>query len=223
LEGVAVFKNRLSKYLKQIFEDPHRADNPVLDRLESIIEDKRTRLENENAKLKKQITELPKKGGLKTIYGEEESIDKRIERVFKVLGAEKEYSGEFYRETPQGNKQIKLPISQGNFNLFITKEGDSLLNLMYVSVVESGINIKTELSDVRVLMQLASKGQGVECNFIIVTNDDLSSKVAAIQKDFAHMKTFLNLDDRDLFELEVWDKNTLLVQEEQLGIKVNMQ
>lgn len=222
LQGAAVFTKRLTKYLKQIFQEPHRSDNPVLDRLHSIIEEKTLRLENENIELKKQITTLLTKGVPEAKSNVEEPAQKRAERILKIFDARRDYTGTFYREMKEGKEWYHLPPNEGNFDLFIAFDGETVSDYIYVSIREHMSDLERELADVRVLLNLCSTGQGVECQFIIVTNDDLSKQTGKAVLAFKKMKMFLKPADRELFSLEIWDKNGLLKKERELGIKIDL-
>jgi hypothetical protein len=228
LSGAAAFSSRLSNFLKQIFEDQHRSDNPVLDRLQSIIEGKTVRLENDNAELKRQISNLLKKGVPEANSNSEESVQKRVDRVLKVMGAERNLTGEFYREAEEGgDEEFELPTDEGNFRLYTILEEDTGLyeyysDYIFVSVPSESTTVERELADIRVLMGLCSKGQDVECQFIIATNEDLSQKVKQITKAFDKMKMYLKPDQRNNFTLELWDKNGLQAKEIELGIRIDL-
>jgi transcriptional regulator with XRE-family HTH domain len=55
-EGAIKFSERLSKYLKQIFDDPDQSDSPVLDRLPNRIGSNINSLEKGLAELKEQVS-----------------------------------------------------------------------------------------------------------------------------------------------------------------------
>lgn len=223
LSGAATFSKRLTNYLKQIFDEPHRADNPVLDRLQSIIEEKTIQLETENTELKKQVSNLLKKGvPEETKSSDEEPVERRMDRILKVLGAERSILGVFYRDIKEGQERYELPTREGSFNLYAISDGTYISDYWYVAMHEQIHNLEKELADIRVLMGLCSQGQGVECNFAIVTNEDISKKIHLVKKAFNKMKAFLKPDERELFNLDVWDKTGLLAKEKELGIKIDL-
>jgi hypothetical protein len=225
LEGASVFTNRLTNFLKQIFAEPHRPDNPVLDRLQSIIEQKTVQLEQENIELKKQLSSFFKRGEgePKATPVQEETVEFRMERILKLHNAERTYSGSFTRGEGRQKQAIKFPNSMGNFQLYAPfKRADVILDLWYVSVVENDVNFERQLADIRVITEQCSQGQDMPCKFIIATSDDLTGKVSRIRKAFTKIKSFVNVEARGLFTLEIWDKKGLLQKEKELGIKVDI-
>ncbi len=224
LQGAALFAKRLAKYLKQIFEEPHRPDNPVLDRLQSIIEERTLQLQNENVELKKQITNILKKGVPEAQADREEPVEKRVDRIFKILEAVREFVGVFEREVGDEEDNYQLPTNEGNFSLYVIWDEDKeyISEYLYICVDENISDLERVLADVRVLLKGCSQGQGVECQFIIATNSDLSGQKAKAKKAFDKMKMLLKASDRKLFSLEIWDKDGLLAKEKELGIKVDL-
>lgn len=233
-KGVTLFQERLSNYLKEIFDDPHRPDNPVLDRLESVVEQRTIELERENAELKEQISNILKKGAPVQKPTTAETVSERVVRILNLKNADKKSSpgiksAEFMRTIGEKKKSYQLPAQQGNFNLYFllggkTKEGGSyhINEYWYVSIIEHGVDWARQLADVRVLMENCSKEQKVECLFVIATNDDLSSESDSINAAFQKMKTFIKEDARRLFDLAIWDRQGLLEKEKELGIRIDM-
>lgn len=227
-KGASLFQERLSKYLVEIFTEPHRPDNPVLDRLGSILEQRTMGLEKENAELRNQLDLILKEG--KTVRKAEgvENVSNRMKRILTLKNAEKQgrfsldSDGSFSTGEGEKKKVHKLPTEQGNFNLYFLKSGNYIVGFWYVLIKESRIDYEKELADIRVLMEGCSKGQDAKCIFIIATNEDLSSQSESIHKAFNKMKTFIDEKSRRFFSLEIWDKQGLLQKEKELGIKVDI-
>ena len=98
-KGAAEFANRLKKYLSEMYKEPERPDNPVLDRIGSIFENKIALLESENQQLKNEITSILKKGPpKKKKISTQASAQKRVQRITKLMNAEIQVlSGTFTR------------------------------------------------------------------------------------------------------------------------------
>lgn len=227
-KGAALFKKRLSSYLKEIYDEPNRPDNPVLDRLGSLIETRVEELKAENISLKAQIANILQKGIPAPKPSGIESVTTRIQRIFKLENAVEQdgifSSGSFQRTVNGEKKTIQLDIAQGNFNLYFlkTREGP-IYDFWYVSVIEGRVNIEKELADIRVLMEDCYL-KDTKCTFIIATNDDLSSQAESIRKAFDTIKTFVDMDVKaqKRYNLKIWDKQGLLLTEKELGIKIEI-
>ncbi|MCL5807480.1 MAG: hypothetical protein M1418_02805 [Deltaproteobacteria bacterium] len=217
-KGAANFSARLKKYLGEMQKDPGRADNPVLDRIGSIFENRIATLEAEKQQLKKDLSTVLQKGAPKEKKSDGPSVTKRIERITKLVGAEREYSGGFKR----GDKDYILPYKQGNFDLYFVQEGSKIKEFWYLSAHHGSFNHKDDLADVRVLMQNCINQGGTRCKFIIATNDDLSGLRKEIMAILHKMKSKLSADHRSLFDLEIWDDSGLLEVEKDLGLKVDL-
>jgi len=229
-KGAKTFGDRLSKYLEDIFENPRRPDNPVLDRLGSIIDRRTSELVKEASDLKAQLSSVLKKGRAKEVSVGAEHVQDRLDRIFKLKNAimQAEYyrftgqDGTFTRGVGEGKREYKLPTERRNFVLYFLREDQTIRDSWYVSAVETNVNIHKEMADVRILMEGCSQGQNMACKFIIATNEDLTSRRESISKAFAKMKTFLKQDAQSLFNLEIWDSDALTEKEKELGIRVEI-
>jgi len=224
-KGATMFTKRLSNYLKEIFDEPNRADNPVLDRLSSILETQTKDLRTENASLKTKITQMLKEGAPTPKVGDVESVTMRMERIFKLTSAVEQdgiYNrGSFGSKVNDERVTIQLDMRQGNFKLYFRKIKNEIFGFWYVSIVETTVNIERELADIRVLME-DCYGKDVQCTFIIATNSDLSSQVELTRKKFEKMETIVGVEEGKRYQLEIWDKERLLIKEKELGIKIEI-
>lgn len=209
LEGPHKFKEELSEYLEEIFQDPNRLDNPVLDNLGTIKENLISKLESENVKLRKEIKK--KDPNLLKIDEEisEENIHTRLDRIFKIEKIKRSYISLTYDY---------LINEQGNFHSY---EDDR--KWFYIAKCGNDYkkeNYRRDISDIRVLMDMASEltiNPHVTC--VIATNADLSNEKKNIYNLFNKSKTFVKEEARDFFKLEIWDKNVILKKERELGIR----
>lgn len=225
--GAAEFAERLKAFLQEIFKNPDRPDNPVLDRVSPMIENRIANLQQENEELKSQITFFLRKGTEKQpTTPKREDVRKRIERILKMKRAEFQlpYTGGSFKI---GSKLFRLPVTQGNFQLYFllgkTNEGkDTIDDYWYLSVHTGDFDPKEDLADIRVLMEQASQGQNVHCNFIVATGKDLSNQEDAINSAFEKMKKKLPEPSRKLFSILIWDDCGLAEVEKNLGLKVEL-
>lgn len=125
-KGASEFGTKLVKYLDEISAEPTRSDNPVLDRLPSILETRTSELTNENRELKEKIETILKKGAPVVKYGKQESVGTRVQRIFKLMGAEnrvhKVSGGRFTRKKGKARIVYVLPEQQGNFELYFLRQ-----------------------------------------------------------------------------------------------------
>lgn len=218
-KGAANFSVRLMKYLGEMQKEPERPDNPVLDRIGSIFENRVATLEAEKQQLKNDLTTVLQKGIPKEKKASQASVQIRLDRITKLVGAEHQIlDGSFTR----GDKHYRLRSDQGNFDLHFVQEGKSIKEFWYLSAHTKEFNYQDELADVRVLMQNCVNQGSIACKFIIATNDDLSHLRKEIMAMFHKMKMKLPAEYRGSFTLEIWDDSGLLEVEKELGLKIEM-
>lgn len=219
-KGAADFAGRLKTYLAEMSTDPERPDNPVLDRIGSILENRAATLEAEKQQLKDQLSAVLRKGASQQRKAVDASVVKRVTRVTNLVGAKHQaFGGHFSR----GDKRYTLPSDQGNFKLYFVKDGNSIKEFWYLSTHTGEFDHEDELADVRVLMQRCVSQGGGAGKFIVATNDDLSSSIRKnMLAMFGKMKAMLPTEHRGKFELEIWDDSGLLRVEKELGLKVEL-
>jgi hypothetical protein len=226
-KGSKEFKDRLSNYLKEIFDEPNRSDNPVLDRLGSIIETKTHLLEEELSLLKEELNNILRKGMKGKSTQKEENVFTRMARIFELRNADKQASlsdGQVIFEEKGKEKTVYLRKQQGDFNLYFVMRPDGNIDeYWYVSMISGVVNLGKQLSDIRVLMnKCLDKLEIEQFKFIIATNEDLSKEKQSTQKAFNKILTFIPAKHRSRFVLELWDSKGLLEQEKALGLKVDI-
>jgi hypothetical protein len=218
-KGAADFSARLKKFLLEMRKEPERPDNPVLDRIGSIFEKRVATLEAEKQQLKNDLSSVLQKGVPKQKKSSVASVNTRINRITKLIGAEHQiFDGNFSR----GDEHYTLPSEQGNFDLYFVQEGKSIKEFWYLSAHSGSFDHKDDLSDLRVLMQNCVNQGGSACKFIIATNDDLSNLRKEIVAMFSKMKAKLPKEHRGSFDLEIWDDSGLFEVEKELGLKVEI-
>ncbi len=225
-KGVNAFKKKLKEYLDAMSRNPERSDNPVLDKLESIVGATVEELQNENAELKKRIDNLQKgKRSSKLVTSPERSknLDERVDRIFKLLNAERQiFEGSFLREKDDGKKEsFKQLAEQGNFHLYYVMNDDGNIHYaIYLSQHTDKFNTEEAFADIRVLLERNSSGQNMRTKFIIATNQDLSKEKKKLVEKFKKMLNFIPKNQRQFFSLELWDNKGLLRQERSSGLKL---
>ena len=222
--GAANFKEQVQKYLKEIFADPHRADNPVMDRLGSVLERQTAALQEEIKSLRQQLDRVMKKGGSQSTAlseaSSQEDVTIRVDRILKLHNAERQFlnGGIEYGE---GKKErlVTLPTQQGPFNLYFLMDGGSIVVCWYVAMPRKVVFDRL-LADIRVLIGATGSGLETRCLFIIATNDNCSRDRARVENAFAEIKKFASPKQRKLLTLDIWDNDRLTDVETQLGIRV---
>lgn len=218
-KGAADFSSRLKKFLLEMQKEPERPDNPVLDRIGSIYENRVATLEAEKQQLKNELSSVLQKGVPKQKKISGVGVSTRIDRITKLIGAERQYlGGNFSR----GDVHYALPSEQGNFKLYFVIKKENIKEFWYLSARVGVFDHKDDLADMRVLMQICVDQGGSACKFIIATNDDLSEIHKETLAMFSKMKAKLLQEHRDSFVLEIWDDSGLLEVEKKLGLKVDI-
>lgn len=217
-KGASEFADRLKKFLTEIYQDTERPDNPVLDRIGGMAEDKIAALESENKELKKELDTILRKGAPKRPAEKgATSVRARVDRVLKLRNAEQQpFKGRYVRE----DRSYALPGKQGDFDLYFLQYGTSILDTWYVADHSSQFEYQEDLADVRVLMENCCQQGETACTFIIATVEDLSGVKKNILDMFGKMKSKLPAKCRGLFNLAIWDRDGLLAVERELGLKI---
>lgn len=217
-KGAITFKKKIKEFIKEINKEPERLDNPVLDRLGSITENKLAQVESERDSLKIELSKILSGGKPTTSQTKtNNNANKRFDRILKLRNGEKQgmFDGGFNR----GDEEYTLPYKQGNFNLYFLKEGKTITGFWYVSIHNNDADIAEELADVRVLLERCSKGQDVNCDFILVIGSDIPDK-AQYNKMFNEMKKKLASANRKYFKFHLLDPSELEKWEKELGLRV---
>ncbi len=216
-KGAADFAARLKSFLGEIQKEPERPDNPVLDRIGSMFENRVAALEAENQQLKNDLATVLRREQPKKTQADQASVDTRLGRITNLIGAERQYlSGIFTR----GGKVYKLPDRQGEFTLYFVLDTKNLKEVWYFARHSGHFDYKEDLADVRVLMQNCVDQGGTACKFVIATNEDLSGLRKTVMTIFDKLKAKVPAEHRAKFVLELWDDNGLLKEERRLGLKI---
>src|SRR6266480_3337855 len=170
-KGAADFSTRLKSFLSEIKKEPERPDNPVLDRIAGIFENRVAALEAENQQLKNDLAAVLRREQPKEKKAVEPSIDTRVDRITNLIGAKRQYLGGHFN---RGEVSYKLPERQGIFGLYFVSDEKKIKEIWYISTHSRDFDYEEDLADVRVLMQNCMDQGGVACKFVIATNDDLS-------------------------------------------------
>ncbi|HUK99817.1 MAG TPA: hypothetical protein VLX29_03070 [Nitrospirota bacterium] len=217
-KGAAAFKKKIKEFLAEIQNNSERPDNPVLDRLGNIVENKLSQVEAERDSLKIELSKLLSgKVTAKPSMTASVSVRTRFNRILELKNAERQ--GVLGGHFSTGEKKYELPRDQGNFELFFLLNGTSINGYWYVSIRDKTVNLDEELSDIRVLIDKCSKGQNVNCDFIIVTGSDITEK-KQYQLKFKKITEFIPKDSRSLFKLYLLDPSELSAWEQDFGLKI---
>jgi len=225
-KGAREFADRLTNYFKEIFKGPSRPDNPVANRLGSIMENKTYALEAEIIKLKSELTKVLQKGISKKSTSAEEDVSTRMDRIFKLKRAENQAysldSGSVVFGEGDKEQTIHLQKDQGNFNLYYLMNKDGTIDEYWYVSSQNTIKIEKELADIRVLIDACLNKLDIEFKFILATNQGLRQQQEFIQNSFIRMLEFIPKKQRKRFSLEIWDKEGLVEQEKILGLKIEI-
>lgn len=224
-KGAALFRQRLEKYLKEIHSNPLRADNPVLDRLDSVVANRARELEIEIGELRSQLEAVLREGPPKDKPQPigKENAGSRLRRIRGLIGAKTHLFGSFKIKSDTGeDKQLYLPREEGDFRLYVIPNGE-YTNLWYFATPNYPVDFEKQLADLRILMKKCSESwmPPVGITFIISSSEDLSAKKEAVLEAFNKIKAFIEPERRDYFTLEIWDDDVLFSKEKELGIKVD--
>lgn len=225
-KGAAQFAKRMKGFLAEISAAPHRSDNPVLDRLGSVLEKRTQALEAEVAQLRGQLESVLKKGSPKTERATTHNADTLSKRLGRLLGlyrAEAQYLGGEVTFKYEGKKRVvRLPTQQGPFRLHFLMAGEQQISAYwYVAVDQEGIDPIALLPDVRVLMQACSDGQGLPVTFVIVAEENLKKRRVEIERAFRETRKHVRSGSRSLFGFDLWDAVRLEELERSHGLRID--
>lgn len=220
--GASRFKKKINEFLKEIYKEPERADNPVLDRLGSITDSKLTQVESERDELKKELTMFLSWKKKTSEHRVSTEVRKRFNRILCLKNAKQQSSfslgghdGTFKR----GENKFSLPLGQGNFKLYFLSYKEIIKEFWYVSIHETSASIIEELADVRVLLENCSKDQEAVCDFILVVGSEIPNK-KEYHKKFNQMKKKINKNYQKFFNFHLLDPVELEKWEKELALKV---
>lgn len=224
-KGVSIFHKKIKEFLDAMKKDPDRPDNPVLDKIGSIIEGSLKDLQNENTELRERLNALAK-GDKPTkkesVAPKNSDIFERVKRILALLNADRQiFSGSFSKDV--GGKKVTFtqPAEQGRFQLYYVMPKDKNIDYaIYLSESIREINLDEEFADIRVLLERNAQGQEMQTRFVIATITDLSKKREEITKKFEKLLKFIPSNQRGYFSLEIWDEAGLSRQEKKLGLKI---
>lgn len=216
-KGASAFRRRIKEFLNEIHKEPERRDNPVLDRLGNIIENKLAQVEYERNSLKDELSKLLSGRTSQMEKQPQKDVRKRFERILSLKHGIKQgmFEGSFTRD----KESFVLPHQQGSFRLYFLNKGESIVGFWYVSINDSDVNLDEELSDIRILLEECSKGQSVKIDFILVFGSELSNKNDYMKK-FNKMKSYIPEDQRNNFDLHLLDPAELESWEKDLGLRI---
>lgn len=219
------FKENLEKTINEILSNPDKSDNPVQDRLPSIIESKEEQYLKEIEILNKKLTtgKTPKS---KVSKGDtEDSARKRIERILDLLNAASGGGGLFERGPTwtvgegEDEKEYRLPKPEDGFDYYYVKKGKYIDYVLIINTHTYEFNFNSDLADIRVMLSKYKESGSMRFKFVIGCNDDLSDKKELIDKFFNNAMTQAKADKKR-FSYDIWDMNRLIELEKDLGIRL---
>ncbi len=223
--GASAFATTLKIYLEEINSSPDTPDNPVLDRIGFLEQNKIRQYQDEIDKLKQIVNGLIKKDGInrKSIPTSEISIKKRVDRILNLREGKREYSerAHFTRGTKPNQIDYSLPTTEGTFTLyyFFDRNSKYITGYWFLTVFEDQFKIEDVFAEIRILLEKCSKNQDVYIDIIIAANKMQVSKII-IKKMFTKVKSFIDVSKRKYFNLILWDEVALKEEEEKLGIRI---
>ncbi len=224
--GAAQFRERLQKFLNDIFSDPRQADNPVLDRLGSVIEQQLVSAREEITTLRRELDKVYRRGLTQNEFApnkgaSNESVIRRADRILQLYGAKREFVGEIVYGSGEERRCANLPANEGEFRLYFLENHTQVESCLYFATLGTRETINRHLSDARVIMGVTSSALETKCTFVTATSAVVSEEVKQeTDAVFNRMKEFLPAEKRNLYSFEVWDTTRLTVIEEELGVIV---
>lgn len=219
LTAVETFKVDLKKAFKEILDNPDKSDNPVRDRLPSIIEKRENTLYKEVELLKQKLQEKISGKQVKTV----KYIETRVQRILNLLNAGRastNYDGITWTRGKEPNKSsLSVPIPWGNFRYYFVNDRITkfITHSLIISIRESSFDIDEELSDIRVMVKEYGNKDMIY-KFVIATNQDMKDHKKRINDFFKKAIKFEKLLETD-FTIEIWDEIEILKIEKELGLK----
>ncbi len=119
--GASDFTKRLKKYLEEMYKEPERPDNPVLDRIGSIFESKIALLESQKQELKNELSGLLMGGAPKQKKSMQPSVQTRVERITRFVNAERQLlggswtRGDQHHNLPSDHRELRSVFCLGRY------------------------------------------------------------------------------------------------------------
>lgn len=228
-KGAIEFSKTLREYLEEINKKPEKPDNPVLDRIGLLADNRVKQYKDEIDRLKSVIDNLIQEDGIKRkkIPSKSQSIKKRISRIIKLQNAIKDSGVDdiatFHREKDGNQEEYHLPAGQGNFSLFylLDKDDKFIWDYWFLAIYEDEFDPEEEFADIRILLEKCSYKQNVYLRFVIAKQSFTTSKTE-LRKWFIKVRSFIPKNKRKYFSLLIWDDRGLTKFEKELGIKIEI-
>ncbi len=221
ITGVEDCTKNLSNAIKEIIKDPDHPDNPVQDRIGSIITSREKEYVKEIETLKKQLvgTRAQRSSGPPP----KETVNKRVERILQLWNVEE--GDEPYQEWNDYDEkgkivEYKIPEPEGNFEYYFLEDDKKEEYCLVISVHNSEFDLFTDLADVRVMLSKYAKIGSARFTFVIATDLDLVKERSKLRKFLQKALVLTKVQDKKRFKLELWNSRQLHAIEKKLGLRI---
>jgi len=217
------FKDNLAKTITEILNNPDKSDNPVQDRLPSIIESKEEQYLKEIEILNRKLTSktTQKKNAVIT---NEDTPRKRTERIIGLMNVKEpgflEHNPTWTVGSGDKEKKFSVPKPEDGFDYYyILTKNNYLDYILVINVHNYEFKLSSDLADIRVMLSKFQDSGSMTFKFVIVCNEDLSDKYAYVESFFKNA-LIQSKANKDKFSYEIWDLNKMQEIEIAFGIRM---
>ena len=220
ITAVEDFKRNLSNAIKEILADPEHPDNPVQDRIGSVISSREKEYVDEIGKLRRQLvgTRTP----TASATPQKEKLQRRIDRIFNLWNAEEgDEPAQAWNDYDSKGKERKyqIPAPQGNFRYYFLKDETQEEYCLVIAIHDSNFDLSIDFADIRVMVSQYSTIGNARFRFVVVAEFDLSSHKRKAATFLNKCLDLTKVKKRERFSLELWDKKRLIAIEKQEGLR----
>lgn len=221
ITGISDFTNDLKNAIEEIINNPETPDNPVLDRIEGIINSRESDLKLEIETLNAKLVNKEKNNQVKNT--KVDTIQRRIYRVLKIWKADAGAAVvQEWNDVDENGKDKVFYIQkpEGNFEYYFLNDKNDDEYCLVISVHNTDRSIETDLADIRVMISEYEKIGTAYFRFVIVKDEELQEEKLKVKRFLDNALKLAGVKEKKRFSLELWDSTDIEKIERQLGIKL---
>ncbi|QFQ28501.1 DUF4062 domain-containing protein [Bacillus thuringiensis] len=146
-------------------------------------------------------------------------VSTRVERILKIYNAERQ---EKFREitwVENENDEIILPAPRDRYQAYFKIEEDYIEEIMIIGIVNSLMSFNDSLSEIRVMLsEQKDIIHNMPIRFIIAMQGEHPKKVEIASEFFDKAMDYSEVNDNELYSLDIWDEKRLAEIEKELAL-----
>ncbi|WP_131101682.1 DUF4062 domain-containing protein [Bacillus sp. SYJ] len=188
-----------------------------------------SRLMQENSELKEKLMKLKSntttreentqksKGVTSSPFGRGE-VSTRVERILKIYNAERQEKFGVISWS-ENDEEIILPRPRDRYQAYFKIEEDYIEEIMIIGIVNSFMSFNDSLSEIRVMLsEQKDMVHQLPIRFIIAMQGEHPKKVEIASEFFDKAMDYSEVNDNELYSLDIWDEKRLTEIEKELAL-----